>query len=270
MPPVPVIVDATALTSVARGSGIGTYTRGLLEALGRREDLSVTALATTSAPIPPGISPRIVRRMARRPRAEVLEHAVLISADVALARRGGGGVFHNLGFHAPWGVPTPWVQSLHDVIPLVLDDPDVQMLRARWKRFGPRYQGASAVIAVSEFSAQEGVKVLGLDPARVHVVHHGVNPACHPGTDWPADPPYLLVVGEYARRKGFDRAIAVIDALADAGYPHTLKVAGTVHDWGEDELHGLAASARHPDRVAILGHVNDLVALYQGAHAFLS
>ena len=34
----------------------------------------------------------------------------------------------------------PWVQTLYDVTPLLLDDPDQAVLRARWMRFGPRYR----------------------------------------------------------------------------------------------------------------------------------
>ncbi len=164
----------------------------------------------------------------------------------------------------------PWVQTLLDVIPLVLDTPDQAVLR---KDGG----GASAPLSpglghhrhLAACAADEGVRLLNLDPSRVLVAPLGVDPAFHPGDTGPADTPYLLAVSEYSRRKGFAEAFAVVDALADAGYPHRLIVAGRVHPWAQNELAALRAAARHPERIEILGYVPELLPLYQGAAAFL-
>jgi glycosyltransferase involved in cell wall biosynthesis len=229
----------------------------------------VSALVTPEVALRAEIGRRTIhRRFKIRARAEVIEHAAMLPLDVR-RHRSPGQVFHNPGFHAPWGIQSPWVQTLLDVIPLVLDDPDQRVLRQRWKRFGPRYRKADAVIAISRHAADEGIRVLDLDPKRLHVAHHGVDPSFRLGGD-PDDPPYLLVVGEYSRRKGFAQAFAVTDALAEAGYPHSLKVAGRVHDQARrDELFRLRASARSPDRIDILDFVDDLARLYQGATALL-
>jgi glycosyltransferase involved in cell wall biosynthesis len=157
---------------------------------------------------------------------------------------------------------------LLDVIPLLDDSPDLDVLRSRWRRFGPRYRRADAVIAISSHAADEGIRLLGLDPKRVHVARLGVDQAFTPGTG-PADPPYLLMVSEYSRRKGFDRAFAVIDALAGAGYPHRLVVAGRVHPWARAELEALRHAARHPERIELLDEVLDIVPRYQGASCVL-
>jgi alpha-1,3-rhamnosyl/mannosyltransferase len=265
-----VLIEASCLSSIAAASGTGTYVRQLLESLAANTGLDVNALVTPGTTLPPGIGRRSIHRhLKTRPRAEVMEHAARLPLDV-WSRRAPDEVFHNPSFHAPWGIQRPWVQTLHDVIPLVLDEPDLGGLRARWKRFAPRYRKADAVIAISRYTADEGIRLLGLDPDRVHVAYHGVDPAFRPG-DNPAndDPPYLLVVGEYSRRKGLAHAFAVIDALAESGYPHTLKVAGQIHDWGLNELQALRRSSRRPERIEILGFVDDLAGLYQGASAFL-
>jgi glycosyltransferase involved in cell wall biosynthesis len=60
-----------------------------------------------------------------------------------------------------------------------------------------------------------------------------------------------------------------MDALADAGFPHRLLVVGRIHPWAQTELEALRASARHPERMELLGYVPDLVPLYQRASAFL-
>ena len=265
----PVLIDATALTSIAAKSGIGTYTREVIAALALREDTALAVLVTSGATTPPGVTRRQVGRRLRRPRAEVIEHAARLPLDVRLARHDGE-VFHNPGFHAPWGIARPWIQTLHDLIPIVMDEPDLAALTQRWRRFGPRYGQASAVIAISRHAANEGIALLGLEPQRVHVVPHGVNPIYRPADDWPAEPPYILVVSEYSRRKGFGEAFAVLDALADAGLPHRLKVAGRVYPRGRAELDALHQAARHPERIDLLGFVPDLVSLYQGANLYLS
>jgi alpha-1,3-rhamnosyl/mannosyltransferase len=265
-----VVLDAQTLSSVASGGGVSSYTRHLMGALAERGDVSLTVLCGADVPVPAGVRRVTIHRVAHRARLEVMEHA--LRGPVELRRhRPAGAVFHNPSFHAPVGVRGPWVQTLHDVIPLVFDSPDVAALRARWKRFGPRYLRADAVIAISRHAADEGVRLLGLDPAKVTVATHGVDPIYSPGeaSGMVADRPYLLVVSEYSVRKGFAEAFAVMDGLVDAGYPHRLVVAGRVHSWATQELAELHAAARHPERIELRGFVPDLVELYRGASAFL-
>jgi glycosyltransferase involved in cell wall biosynthesis len=274
-----VLIDASALSSVAAKTGIGTYVRNLLDSLAADagHGLNINALVTADAALDARIGRRLIhRRIKTRARAEVIEHAVRVPLDARRWRQDGE-VFHNPGFHAPWGIAGPWVQTLLDVIPLTVDEPDLDMLRRRWQRFGPRYRHADAVIAISRHAADEGIRLLGIDPKRLRVVHLGVNPVFAPGPASPAEaaagagdgPPYLLVVGEYSRRKGFARAFAVVSALAEAGYPHTLKVAGRVHGFSRDELLRLRAASGAPERIEILGYVDDLPALYQHASVML-
>jgi glycosyltransferase involved in cell wall biosynthesis len=264
---VTVVLDAQALTSVAAGGGIGSYTRHLLGALAKRDDLDLHALCVDPDVVPGGVTPIPIHRWAHRPRLEAREHAFRVRYDL-LRHRPAGSVFHNPSFHAPARVSSPWVQTLLDVIPLVDDSPDLAVLRARWKRFGPRYQKADAVIAISHHAADEGIRMLGLDAGRVHVASLGVGENFVPGSG-PTDPPYVLAVAQYSRRKGFAEAFAVMDALVEAGYPHRLVVAGAIHPWARAELTALHGAARHPNRIELRDAVPDLVPLYQGATAFL-
>lgn len=263
-----VLLDATHLHNMAARSGIGTYTRNLLWSLAARQDVEVVALCDRGVELPPGVGRIPVRRTARRPRAEVIEHAVRLPIELR-TKRPPGSVFHNTGFHLPPAVANPLVQSLHDVIPLVASDPDLAALRARWLRFAPRYRRAAAVIAVSRYAADEGIRVLGLDPGRVHVAHHGVDAAFSPGPARPGDRPFVLLVASYSQRKGFRFALEMIDELADRGYPHRLRIAGVVHDWAADEVAALLSQVRHRDRVEMLGFVEDLAQLYRDAACFV-
>ncbi len=266
--PVPVVIDALSLTSDSAGSGIATYTENLIGALAVRGDVDLVALSAPSVEMPEGVTKVSIHRLFQSPRLEYREHLSRIGYEIWRARSKGS-IFHNTVFHSPPGLRTPWVQTLHDVIPLVSPSPDVAILTERWKRFGPRYLKASAIVAISHHAASEGIRVLGLDPARIHVARHGVDPKYVPSPEGPHDPPYLLVVNEFSRRKGFGEAFAVLDALVDAGFPHRLVVVGRIKDWGRDEFNTLLGAARHPERIEVREWVPDLVPIYQGAAAFL-
>ena len=261
----PVLLDAQSLRAGVPATGTGTSAAGLLGALAELDDLAVSALAGPDAPLPDGVAAVTVARRATRPRAALMENSVRLPLEV-WRHRSGGAVFHGLSFHPAPLLRAPWVQTLHDVIPLAYPSPDLEALRRRWVRLAPRYRRASAVIAVSRHAADDGLRHLGLSGDRIHVIPHGVDPSFVPG-DGPADPPYLLTVGEFSHRKGLAKAYDVMDALADAGYPHRLVVAGRDH--GRFEPSVLRASCRHPDRIELRGVVDDLVPLYQGASALL-
>jgi glycosyltransferase involved in cell wall biosynthesis len=263
--PLPIVVDAQSVLPGVSGTGTATYAEGLLGALAHHRELAVRALCAPGAPLPAGIGPVEVHRRSTRPRARVIENSVRLPIEVWRARSSGS-VFHNLGYHAVPALGSPWVQTLHDVIPLAYPSADLAALRRRWRRFARRYRRAAAVIAVSRHAADDGMSYLGLRADQLHVAPHGVSPAFGPGAG-PADPPYLLMVGEYSARKGFADGFAVIDALAEAGYPHRLVVVGRDHGTGAFEA--MRAASAHPDRIDLRALVADVVPLYQGATALL-
>jgi glycosyltransferase involved in cell wall biosynthesis len=263
----PVLVDGRELTGPGRFGGLGTFTRRLTTALAEEESLSMRVLTTDPGAAPPGVQPVRMWRAFHDRRRSVYEHEALVSIDMIRTR---ADVIYSPVLS---GVPftrRPYVQTLHDVIPLVLPDPDVSYLRKWWKRWAPRYRRADAVVAVSRYTADEGIRVLGLDPRRVHVAHNGVGQEFSPRESArPDDPPYILTVSEYSARKRFEHAFTLIGALADAGYPHRLKVAGRVQNHYLLELEELVARAPRPDRIDMLGFVEDLPDLYRGAALFL-
>ena len=258
-----VAVDGWGLSRGAAYRGVGTYTRQILGGLARTSDLDVVAFAERGAELPPGVGRASIVRLPEHRYSQV-EHEMLLPFD--LRRRGVDVVFEPAP-DAPWHPPGALVQTLHDTIPLVRDDPDIAWARRRWRRYVPRYRHARAVIAISRYTADEGIRVLGLDPRRVHVIHHGVDRTVfHPGAPpAPSDRPYVVMVNEYSQRKGFDAAFAAIAGIADRGQPHQLRVAGRIMPWIRDELEALVAAAPQPERVELLGFVDDLAGLYRGA-----
>jgi glycosyltransferase involved in cell wall biosynthesis len=135
-------------------------------------------------------------------------------------------VFHSPALGPPWRCRSPWVQTLHDVIPLVFDGPELEVERGRWRRHADRYRRADGIAAVSRYSADVGISVLGLDPRRVEFVPHGVDPGFHPPAAGLSErPEHLLLVGEY---------------------PHRLRVMGRIAPWSNRR--SMPSSRRRPLR----------------------
>lgn len=260
-----ILFDAFALGQASGFRGMGTYEREVLTGLGRDSRVQVRALAVTNDPLPAGVESARVRQFAPE-RFTPIEHEVRLPLAI---RRAGGDVFHSPAQDPPARCALPWVQTLYDVIPLVTDETP-KSFRRRFRRLTTRFRRADAVICISRHAADEGIRVLDLDPRRVRVVPLGVNPVFRPnGRAAPADPPYLLFVSEYSPRKGYEDAFEVIAQLADAGFPHRLRIAGRIAPWVEPRLKAAVERAPRPDRVDLLGYVDDLPSLYRGAELLL-
>ena len=106
-----------------------------------------------------------------------------------------------------------------------------------------------------------------MSPSRVEVVPLGVDPRFRPRDHAQPDPPYVLYVGAWGPHKGMAEALAVVDALAELGYPHRLSMAGPGDAWMRARVAAHVAACQHPDRVDLRFWVDDLVPLYQGASA---
>jgi glycosyltransferase involved in cell wall biosynthesis len=259
-----IVVDARRLGEGSAFRGIGTYVRNLLAHLADVDDLEVAALATAGTPLPPRVRRVDVRRRAGG-RLLTLEHSLRLPADL---RRSGAAVAHSPALDPPRRSPMPWVQTVHDLIPLAFDDPELAIERRRWRRFGPRVLRAAAVVTPSRHSGAHAVAALGVDPARVHVIPHGVEPQFRPGPSTPAAP-YVLFVGAWGPHKGYAEAMETIAGLADTGHPHRLVIAGRQDEWMRAQVRRVIDAARRPDLVDVAGYVDDLPRLYRGAAALV-
>jgi UDP-glucose:(heptosyl)LPS alpha-1,3-glucosyltransferase len=147
-----------------------------------------------------------------------------------------------------------------------------------WERFALT-RSAVPIIAVSGRTGDELTRYLGIDPARIHVIHNGIDPArFHPPHSRSAalaqvqgviaprrtDAVVLLFVGYSFRRKGLAQVIRAMAALGDERAE--LWVAG-----GDDPApyERLAGELGLRERVRFLGHRSDVVGLMQAADAFV-
>jgi alpha-1,3-rhamnosyl/mannosyltransferase len=240
----------------------------LLRELVHCPDMQVSVLTPTAHVLPAGADAATVRRWAPG-RFQALEHALRLAGDI---RRVPTDVFFSPALDPPRSCDRPWVQTLHDVTPLLFDHPGYAADRRRWHRWGARMREADAIVAVSEYTARQGVAQLGLDPTRIHVVHEGVDPRFRPPVVRnTAAGPFLLYVGEFGPNKGFEEAFETAGRMAGLGYPHPLKVVGRIAPWVAAEIEELRRRAPRPERIETLGYVGDqeLAALYQDAAALV-
>ena len=263
-----IVVDGRRLGEGSAFRGIGTYVRNLLAALADVDGVEVRVLATPGTALPAGVTAVPLRRRANG-RFLTLEHDLRLPSDL---RRSGASVVHSPALDPPRSSPVPWVQTVHDLIPLTFDDRELAIERRRWRRYGPRVLRAAAVVTPSKHSADEAVRLLGVDPARVHVIPHGVEaqfrPASQAAPVMSADP-YVLYVGAWGPQKGYAEAMEAVAALADDGHPHRLVIAGRQDDWMLGRIKRVVDRARRPDLVDVAGYVDDLPALYRSADALV-
>jgi glycosyltransferase involved in cell wall biosynthesis len=144
---------------------------------------------------------------------------------------------------------------IHDLVPLHF--PDWVHRRTR-RMHGAKYrhaaQACDVVMVNSEYTGNDVAETLGVDRARIHVAHPGVDAVFAP--DGPrAEGDYVLAVGTLEPRKNLANAIAAAQRLGVE-----LRVVGA-RGWGGVEARGATWIPYLDD--------DELPALYRGASAFV-
>lgn len=275
------LLDGRPLIGVSATRGIGTYTRALLDALvdlGHVNRLSL--LLPRGAAVPESVGARGIPVAGRLPVVKRRLQPITDSLAMApLLWRIRPRLFHALEWAQPLlPTRTPVVITVHDLIPFLFTDRDYTwMRRERWLALR-QLRRADAVIAVSQQTADDSVRLAGVDPARVHVVPHGVAPGFTPAGDeqvattrarFGLRGDYVLAVGTFDSRK---RAPLLMDVLRRLSADSDVRLA-ICGDQGvfADRVRAAADHAGVADRVVMTGYVNldDLRALYSGAACLL-
>jgi glycosyltransferase involved in cell wall biosynthesis len=268
--PTTVLVDAWHLGGSSANRGIGTYLRAVVPLLAAEPDLRVVGLVERGRTLPQGLQPRYIARWSASRFAQ-REHDFRLPRDLARAARAeGGDVILSPADNPPRRSPGPWVQMLHDLIPLVVEHPSFDGAARRWRRIGPRLRKARGVCTNSRHTASDARRLLGIESARIHVIPLGVDNCFHPPIVREHAPfPTVLYVGEFGPHKGFAEAFAVAGGIADAGFPHRLAMVGFLAPWYETIVRDLVAQSPRPDRIDLLGFAEDIVTTYQTADALV-
>lgn len=185
-----------------------------------------------------------------------------------------GGLFWSPHYNIPLLHSGPLIATVHDVLHVA--HPHLfggwhkiayaaGMLRATGLR-------AQEIICVSEFTRGEYLRVTGTDPAKVRVIHNGVDESWFVEDESirPLIDPYLLFVGNIKPHKNLPRLIAAFDVLAEK-IPHKLVIIGADRGLRTVDANVRAAAARWPDRIVFPGEVSEaaLKAYYRNADLFV-
>ena len=268
-------------------TGVGHYTRHVLDGLLATPGIDLTCVgegraipvpaATGGVPAPPRRLPWVKRALMQVPGLVTARNAV--RAAQARHRTLPCQLYHepNHIVTAPAGPRV--VVTMHDLSVLHFPQfhPPARVRAMTRARFAASAARADRVIAGSEHTRQDVIATLGVDPAKVDVVHHGAGPEFRPGADLAvlaehglAPGRYLLALGTREPRKNLGRLLDAYMALpADLRADHPLALVGPP-GWRAEALEARIDALQRTGAVRLLGYVPDghRPALYGGAAGF--
>jgi glycosyltransferase involved in cell wall biosynthesis len=169
----------------------------------------------------------------------------------------GADVLHCPTFRAPVLSPVPLVVTFHDLAVLRYPEAFNSWTRSYSRVLLPRVtRAADRLIAVSEFTAQELVDLLGVPEAKLRVIPNAVgDPFTSEGEA--AEGEYVLAVSTLEPRKNLERLVEAFHRAKLNGFE--LRIVGA-RGWGDVKIPG-------DEQVRWLGEVSDdqLARLYRGA-----
>lgn len=172
-------------------------------------------------------------------------------------------LFHGLNQRLPRFPMRRAVATFHDLF-VMTGEYSTAEFRARFTAQAREAAArADAIIAVSEFTRRQIVELLGVEPARVRVVHHGVAPLAYPQV---AREKVVLSVGAVQKRKNTARLVEAFESL---GADWTLALVGSL-GYGSEEIRARIESSPARRRIALLGFAppDEMAAWYARASIF--
>lgn len=170
------------------------------------------------------------------------------------------------------------VTTIHDLTTLILPEyhlPHIQKMQAAKFRFAQ--EQADAVIAVSENTKQDIVRLLGIEPERIYVVHEGVEPGLRPLPPEAITPTlstyglepesYILHVGTIEPRKNLVRLVEAYHQVRQALPESPKLVLVGRKGWFYEEVYAKVVALDLTNSVLFFDSVTDeeLPAFYNGA-----
>lgn len=268
--------DATTLAG--RISGVGYYTARLLQSLeaGAGDGLVERVLVLSNRDVPVASGPRLEVLSRRRFPVRSVWMQLLLPGILRAARPD---LVHFTNYLAPLATRVPYVVSVHDMTLSLVPETHTLKKRLLTSSLVPLVaRAARRVLAPSESTRRDVIRLLGLDPGRVRVIPYAASEAFRPVPEGPARlataygvrPPYFLYVGTIEPRKNLCRALRAFARVAPGLPDHQLVLVGDL-GWKYAEV---LAEARRPDlagRVVLPGYVPeaDLPLFYTHALAFV-
>ncbi|HYN87615.1 MAG TPA: glycosyltransferase family 1 protein [Ardenticatenaceae bacterium] len=272
-------IEATALHGPR--SGVGTYTANLLEHLwsgpsGREHEWLLFSNRRLS-----------VNGAAPAGRTHVVDsyrfryQSIWRQMFLPLALRAHGPVVcHFTNLTTPLWAPCPMVVTIHDLTLRLLPEYHPPQRRAVMSPLlGPAARQATRIIAVSETSKRDIVRLLGAPEEKVSVIYEAAGPAFRRRPEAEVAEvlrrhslrrPYILYVGTIEPRKNLVRLVRAYARLRASGRREMLVLVGAL-GWGYEPLFAEIERLGIGDSIVHLGFVpqEELVALYNGAALFV-
>ncbi len=205
---------------------------------------------------------------------------------VVAARKERVDLLHCPYFAAPIARTYPTVVTIHDVIPLVLEEyRRRETSRAYNELVSFTSKRADAIIAVSECSRRDIVQTLGIPANKISVIGNAVHPGYYPITDswllsavrerYNIGRKYILYFGGFDLRKNVQRIIRAYAALpARLRAEYQLVIAGRLHMLGHPlypDPRPLVRELALGEQIIFTGQIReqDKAPLYSGATVFV-
>lgn len=189
--------------------------------------------------------------------------------------------FWSPAHYTPTYLGSPSIVTIHDLayeyFPDLFLPTDLYKLKNWTKTAVSR---ARRVIAVSEATKNDLVKLYGTDPRKITVIHNGYSsdlfnlesPLKKTAlADYNLSPHnYLLFLGTIQPRKNAIKLIQAFRLLKEQGYPGKLVLAGNIGWMAEETLEVINSSPDHAD-IVLTGYVSDTtrLALYRQADVYV-
>jgi glycosyltransferase involved in cell wall biosynthesis len=270
--------DGTTLT--AGRTGVGYYTEHLLHHLAReveqtRDELVVISNQPidTAVPLPKHVRVDTARQFPLRIGwMQLLASRALkdVRPDVA----------HFTNGMLPPSAPVPTVVTIHDMsLRLHPQCHPVRRLLINRPLLSLAIRSAARIVTVSHSARRDLLRLHGIDPNRVSVVHEAAAPRFHPIAErarlddvrnrYGLPPRFVLYVGTIEPRKNLPRLIQAFAAARRQGMPHHLVCAGP-YGWSSRDLTDVIdrLAVRHVVHFTGYVPVEDLPVIYNLGEMF--
>ena len=181
---------------------------------------------------------------------------------------------------APLWQPAPYVLTIHDASLFVYGHYHPWARHLTMRLTLPLVaRRASAIITVSQHSRQDLIRVLGLDPQKIHVIYEAAADNFRPVEDpaslahlrrkYELPEKFLLYVGTLEPRKNLLRLLRAVKQIRDEGLPYHLVLAGGM-GWMMETFEQEVRALDLQDALHYLGYIptQDLPGLFSLATVF--
>ena len=244
-------VDARALGT--HPTGVGRYLEGLLSAwLDEEPEDSFVLLSPRAIRVPEALKGRVE---AKTTAGRVPGTVWLQSLAPFLAARTGCDVFFGPLGILPLRSTLPTVVTVHDLTPVLFPRWHRLKNRVGYSLLSPTLRRATRVIAVSEATRADLLRLHPQTEPRCSVVHNGVTLSSADAGPSGLDRPYVLFLGTLEPRKNVPRLVEAMESIWERrpDFPDLVLAGGT--GWGLPGFAARLSASPHAGRIHRLGWV---------------